>query len=543
MSRARRRVARAPRTFADRAGDVADRLIGVFSPEVGMRRQQLRAAEREFRFGYGRSATDRTRGGWYSVQGSADAEILPDLPSVRGRSRELIANDPIAASIKQTLVDNVVGTGIRAQSNPDRRVLGVSDATIEAVREAAEERWQTWTCEAEFTGRHDLHSMMRLGVGQWVECGEVFLVRNVVRESVTREFWTCWDVIDPDRVSSPDDTDRLDTRNGKNQIRSGVELTSRGVPVAYHIRLGHPGDGIYETSRQERWRRISAFDPVGRPNVIHLYQQQRPGQTRGLPVLAPVMGSLDHLARFQEAALIRERVAACFSAFIVKPEHSVGLPFEGDGGATQRAIDLEPGQVEQLLPGEDIRFPNLGGLGQDFEKFVRHTMRQVGAALGLPLELFAKDFSQTNYSSARGAVLEARRVFQQMQRLLIRRVLQPMWDLLFEEAFLRGDLGRLPGASENLRPWSRASWVPPGYGWVDPQKEIAASKAAIEVGVSTLADEAAAQGRDWEEVLEQQAREKQKRTDLGLTAAPIPTQENEPPPQESDQEETDDDAM
>jgi capsid protein len=58
--------------------------------------------------------------------------------------------------------------------------------------------------------------------------------------------------------------------------------------------------------------------------------------------------------------------------------------------------------------------------------------------------------------------------------------------------------------------------VPPGYGWVDPVKEISASQSAIEVGVSTLSDEAAAQGRDWEEVLEQQAREKQRRLELGL---------------------------
>jgi capsid protein len=147
---------------------------------------------------------------------------------------------------------------------------------------------------------------------------------------------------------------------------------------------------------------------------------------------------------------------------------------------------------------------------------MNHNMRQVGAALGLPLELFAKDFSQTNYSSARAAMIEARRVFQQTQHALMRSVLTPMWNLVFEEGYLRGYLGTLPGADADLGPWCKARWVPPGYGWVDPVKEISASQSAIEVGVSTLSDEAAAQGRDWEEVLEQQAREKQRRLELGL---------------------------
>lgn len=508
---------RAVQDKANRLTRWADGVIGIISPATALKRQQYRAAAQSTKFNhYARSAHDRTRADWYSVQGSADAEILPDLPGVRGRSRELVSNDSMAASIVQTLVDNTVGTGIRAQSAPDRRMLNVSDEQVIACRTAAEERWQVWSNECEFTGRHDLHSLMRLVTRQWIECGEVFLIRNMKRNDPSRAFWTCFDVIDPDRISSPNNVDRLDTSSGKNQIRSGVELTSKGIPVAYHVRLGHPGDGIYDTTRSNEWRRISARDSAGRVNVIHLYRQDRPGQTRGLPWLAPVMGTLDHLARFQEAALVRERVAACFAAFIVKPEHDMGVPLDATGSSEQRALDLEPGSIEQLLPGEDIRFPNLGGLGQDFSSFMNHNMRQVGAALGLPLELFAKDFSQTNYSSARAAMIEARRVFQQTQHALMRSVLTPMWNLVFEEGYLRGYLGSLPGADADLGPWCKARWVPPGYGWVDPVKEISASQSAIEVGVSTLSDEAAAQGRDWEEVLEQQAREKQRRLELGL---------------------------
>src|SRR6185503_13148856 len=59
-------------------------------------------------------------------------------------------------------------------------------------------------------------------------------------------------------------------------------------------------------------------------------------------------------------------------------------------------------------------------------------------------------------------------------------------------------------------------WIAPGKGWIDPVKEVQASQLAIETGISTLADEAAANGKDWEEVLEQQKRELTKRLELGL---------------------------
>ncbi len=44
----------------------------------------------------------------------------------------------------------------------------------------------------------------------------------------------------------------------------------------------------------------------------------------------------------------------------------------------------------------------------------------------------------------------------------------------------------------------------------------------MEIGLSTLEEECASQGLDWEEVLEQRAREKNKMKELGLTEADLP---------------------
>ena len=52
---------------------------------------------------------------------------------------------------------------------------------------------------------------------------------------------------------------------------------------------------------------------------------------------------------------------------------------------------------------------------------------------------------------------------------------------------------------------------------MDPVKEAQAFQIRMEIWLSTLEAECACQGLDWEEVLEQCAREKAKLAELGLT--------------------------
>lgn len=540
----RRKAAKLKTTRLER---MADRFVSIVSPLRAREREAARRAQTTYKA----TARDHTRSGWEVSGGSPDADILPDLDLHRQRSRQLIRDDATAASVVQVVVDNVIGSGMRAQSRPRWEELpGVPEATIRAFRTAAERVFCRWACTgAELSGRNDWLQLQRLVLRQFLENGESFLVRNMRGDDVHRPYAMTWDVIEADRIESPNQSDVLATTAG-NQIRSGIELSPRGVPVAYHVRIDHPGDGIYENGKRSRrkWRRIPAKDPRGRPNIIHMFDQLRPGQSRGVPFLSPVMGTLDHLARFQEAAIVRERVAACWAAFITREDAGMVADLNASSQDTQRRIeDIEPGIIEYLEPGEQVTFGNPSGLGQQYEPFVMRNLRQIGAALGLPYELVAKDFSQTNYSSARASLLEARRLFSRLQSLIVAKLCQPTWDLVVEEAYLRGEFGGLAGADVDLYGWTRATWVTPGTGWVDPVKEIAASELAIKVGVSTLAEEAAAQGRDWEEVLYQQAREQQLREELGLLPPEPPPVAAAPPvaaepddDEENDEEEEED---
>ena len=99
-----------------------------------------------------------------------------------------------------------------------------------------------------------------------------------------------------------------------------------------------------------------------------------------------------------------------------------------------------------------------------------------------------------------------------------------MWELVLEEAFLRG-LFDAPDFYARRSEYCRAAWIGGGWGWVDPVKEVQSSQMAVNSGLSTLAEECAGQGRDWEEILEQIKREQDRAAELGvrLGGASAPT--------------------
>ena len=93
---------------------------------------------------------------------------------------------------------------------------------------------------------------------------------------------------------------------------------------------------------------------------------------------------------------------------------------------------------------------------------------------------------------------------------------KPVYELWLEEAINKGVIDA-PDFYEKRHAWTKVKWIGPGRGWVDPVKEAKAAQLRMQIGLSTLEDECAAQGLDWEEVLEQLAREKAKIVELGLT--------------------------
>jgi len=508
-------------------GDRVDSVIGIFSPVAAMRNQYIRTSMNAAV--YRGAERTRLRGSWLGTHGSADADLLNDLPLLRERSRDLNRNDAHASGITATVTTNVVGTGIRPQSRVDRDSIGADDDSVNDFQKRAERVWQKWVPFADAGDRMDFYDIESLVLRQILENGEAIVLPVAVNNNIRRPYFLALSVIEADRLATPSDM----RSNGR--LRSGVEIGDNGEPVSYYIRQFHPGDGLYRIGNPDsnKFIRYPAFNDLGRPNVLHLYSVKRPGQSRGEPFFAPVMNYFKDMADYLEAEIVAARVAACFAAVVkttVDPMAMAELNGPDTNAGSQRIESLEPGMFKYLNPGEEIGQINPTRPGGNFDPFIERILRAISSGLNLPYEVVAKDFSRTNYSSARAALLEARRFFRVWQDFIAKRMCQPVWEMLLEEAYLNNELPPV-NFYENRLDWVRARWIAPGWGWVDPTKEVEASRSSIDGNLSTLADEAASLGRDWEEVLEQRAREDVKMKELGIENKPLAKQPGPAPVQ------------
>jgi len=487
-----------------------DGLVGFFSPKAGLKRRMFREAIKlSEKFGSYRGAEKhRLRSSWIPGGGSADQDIIPDLPDLRERSRDLNRNDAHASGITNTMTTNVVGTGIRPQSRVDKEALGIADSKVDKFQKNAERSWKLWLPYADAGNRMDFYEIQQLVDRQILENGEAIVIPVMLKDK-NRPYSLALQVIESDRLATPPD------KRGDKTVRAGVRVGENGEPLSYFIQKTHPGDYRFTKAEERDFIEIPARNELGRPNVFHLYPVQRSGQTRGVPFFSPVLTYFKDLAEYAEAELVAARIAACFSIFITS-EASMDLNTGYDRNFQGQYLEsLEPGMIRHLLPGESITSFNPQRPSATFEPFVERMLRAISAALGLPYELVAKDFSKTNYSSARAALLEARRYFKVRQEWLARKLCQPVWEMVLEEAYLRGELGTI-SFYENKQYWVNASWITPGWEWVDPLKEAQAAEVGIRNGIITYSDLYSAQGKDWEECFEQRKREQEKIKELGL---------------------------
>jgi len=489
--------------------NMIDRAIEKVAPQWGVKRMRSRYAL-SMLSGYKAADITRIRDNWIlpGMGGDQATATSYDLSVMRSRARDANRNDPVASGALDTMKTNIIGNGLKPQSKIRANVLGISEDRAKDLRRQAETAWSVFAPMADAANKLDIDEMQFLAIAKVIEDGETIIIPTWAKEK-WRPFGRCLEILESERLVSRPDKITL--------APHGIETGSRGQPETYWIKKVKSGSAK-ATQDKNDYIPIKARDSEGRPKILHIFPTKRPGQTRGVPFFAPVLSYFKDLADYLEAEVVAARVAACLAVFITKGDPmSAAMAMGGDTetGTNERVQSIEPGLVSYLNFGESINTVDPKRPGDSFGSFIESILRVIGISLGLPYELIAKDFSKTNYSSARASLLEGRRMFMGWRKWFSGKFCRPVWDLVLEEAFLRG-MFDAPDFYKYQHEYSRVQWIGGGWGWVDPVKEVDASKKAIDYGLSTLAKEVAAQGEDWEEVLEQKARENEKTKELGL---------------------------
>ncbi len=421
---------------------------------------------------------------------SLNTAILAGATPAARRAGWYARNNPWVASAVDSLVGNIVGAGIKPQStHPDR-----------AVRERLQALWLCWTDHAAPDGLADFYGLQAMAVRAMVESGESFARLRVTGD--TDSFPLHIELLDREQVP----TDLHRDLGGGTRIRAGIEFDSAGRRVAYRVAGVRPDDPL--SSLHIDPIRVFAAD------CIHLFKPVAAGQLRGITWLAPVLLRLHELDQFEDATLVKAKVAALFTGFITDPDGTVG-GLSGDNRSGVLSVGMEPGSLIPLPPGADIRFSNPTE-HDAYAPFVKNHLRAVAAGLGLPYELVSGDLEGVTYSSIRAGLVEFRRRVEQLQHnVVVHLFCRPIWERFVRLAVLTGDL---PARDFDADPtaYLGCSWLPPKFDYVDPMKDVQAEILAIDAGLKSRSQAISSRGYDAERLDAEIAADKDRAADMGL---------------------------
>lgn len=421
--------------------------------------------------------------------GRTGPETLAASAPIRSRARYFVANNPWASNGVSALVSGLVGFGIKpASQHPDAG----NRASIGAA-------FGTWAKRADAEGRTDLFGIQAAAVRAMIVDGEAFLHMETRANGLRL------------RLLPAEMVDEADTRDLPNggYVVAGIEFNAAGQRVAYHVLKARPTEVFASTYGTIR---------VPTEDMLHLMHPLGAGQVRGVSWLAPVLLRLSELDQLEDALAVGVKTAAMFAGFLVD-QNGTGEPFDASDESGILTRGLEPGVLQRLPSGFDIRF-STPQQAQQTAEFVSHQIRAIAAGLGVPAHLVSGDLREANYGSLRAGMVAFRQKLEGIQfGTIIPQLCGPIWERAVSALILRGDL---PAADfEAAAPlWLAAEHYPPPMPWIDPAKDVAAIRDALEAGLMSRRQAVAERGFDIETLDAEIAADRGRETRLQLNFTP-----------------------
>lgn len=472
-----------------------------------------------FKAKYDAAGSGRRMAGW-NPPAQGPNRALEGLQKIRNRARDVSTNDWSGESGIQKWTTSLIGIGITP------RFKRVKNKTRKL---ALTDLWNDFVAKADADCVLNLYAMQTLVVRSWLDAGEVFVRRRPRFNDEGLPIPMQIQIIEAEFVPLMD----VDTYIGLpagHRIRSGIELDKRGKRVAYWLYKEHPGDGSMLVGLPDELVRVAASD------ICHVFEPKRPGQLRGVSMLAPVLNRLKTIENYDDATLTRQQLANLVVAFVTR-----GLPTaDADGdinpltnteyeqGPDTPLLGLQPGLIQELEDGQNVTWSNPPEAGTNYPDYMRTQHMGTSAAAGLPYELFSGDIKEVSDRTLRVIINEFRRFAEQRQwQVVIPMFCQPVVEWFAQAAILAGLAS--PEEYDEIR---RVEHAPHGWAYIHPVQDPQGKKVEVEAGFRSRSSVVGERGDDVEAVDDEIQADDLRQQELGigpysaaakLAAAPAPT--------------------
>lgn len=463
-----------------------------------------------------------TMAGWNWWGGAADDDITAHLDVVRQRCRDLTLNAPVVAGMVNTLVTNIVGQGLNPEPTPDAKMLGMTDDEAQEWKKKVSRCLDVVLKSKDFDMRRrdNFHELTQLVVRSALESGDVFVAMPLVKRSGSLIDLRV-QVIEADCIANPSGWSNPNDEETTGDVFGGVEVGNHDEVIAYHVATRHPlskrtrfNIGPKEYIRRD-YVRVPAFGAeTGRRNMLHIMRSQRPGQRRGVPLLAPIVESMKIVDRYMKAELQAALIQALFTAYIQseRPEAALGQFIEGQNFPAESGmmssqdfyeqngmIQMGSGTIGFLAPGDSIVPISTTRPNSGFGPFVEAMLKMMGAAIGIPYELLILHF-QSSFSASRAAMSVARAWFKVLMKWVVDDFCQPVIEEVMAMLVAGGHIDAPEFFTNPMKRKEYCSfkWSGPGAIIINPVAEVDAAIKRASVGFTTFQQETAEMnGGDW----------------------------------------------
>lgn len=494
---------------------------------------------------------------WQPALRSPDVEILPEKDILDARALDMTRNDAYILSGQMLHRNHIVGSRYMLSAIPAIDYLktlnpAFDEKWAEEFQEEVETKWHLYAESSQnyfdASGRNTFTEMVRLAVGTYVPHGEILATVEWIPD--LSGYGTKIQLTDPVRLSTPTQ------HSTDDKVRGGVRFDKNGRPVSYYIRRTHPYDMLLSRKQWDDHKEVRARKKWGRENVIHILEQMRISQTRGVSDMVAALSEMRITKKFRKVTLQNAVLNATYAAAIESTLpaelafQSLGAGLTADsvgsgyvdsantylaavasyfGENEKRYAHIDGLRIPHMYPGTKLAFHQAGdqkGVGQDFETSL---LRYIAANLGVTYEQLSHDYSKTNYSSIRAGLVETIKFMGSRKKVTADSFSNRSYRPWLEEAIGDGHITSMPANAPSwydgltAEAYAQADWIGTGRGQIDELKETQAAVMRMNNNLSTLEDEiAATKGKDWRKVLMQRKRERELIDEYGLA----PPQEN-----------------
>ncbi len=428
-------------------------------------------------FAYQGAALSRLQGDWRITITDPQLDWTTESIQLAARAEDLVRNDPVMAALMESKISGTHGNaglrfrslyaedGSNETSPAETEMRRVIDDLIAQASNGRQLDATGLMCRSEFEEAID-----RLATSK----GECFAIRKYIPDRPASTIATCWQIIQPYRVTNPPG------RPNDATLYEGIELDANGAPAGIHIAPAMRGTAINARLFDAKdWDYVPWYAPDGSCNIIHRIGLRPPGGYRGITAFAPLMAIAKQVKGTIEAYVVAKRIQACHPIFIKADDPVAAAKADRNGAVWGNNTTIEPGKTYYIGRDADMVIPQWSFNGADMNDFLNALYRNQFAAWGMPICVVLGQMSSGSNQAARSDWMQYYRTCQRWQDDHIEQCSRIIDESILRESVARG---RLQDTGQSWARYMQGRYVRPPKSMPEPTKEVQGIKGWADLG-------------------------------------------------------------